>query len=1262
MMPWRAIGLFVVFVGFCGLSYAQTANTVYHADGSQASPPSSADSNADGWPDNPFAALGDGDLWVSTGSPRTVAALRWSVSGGAGFQPAVQTIDIDVPRPGSSDQRIVIEAPGLLAETGEIAVLLIGVAPDLESLLGNEAAGIAPHDGAALLSGGQYVEISVLISNDGGATFDELNPARLQDAPIRLRMENLSAPVDAFPVLYEHPTYVAANPQSGIQLQAETGIWTPASCVTLPHDERALEDTVYPAYIEAELRSLSVFALLDGTTDSTNTSVSENGGDGDSNLDTETAENGGNSDTESTNELTIEDIVNGGTLDSTGTESLTTEDGEGGGGEPLALMLQPGDPVWADFGYKGELELGTEKSPFNSLGEAVFVAVANNSDTIKIDRVTPHFGSDETLTISSPMTIEAVNGPVRIGQATRILYTDFTNFGAVFFDPVGIPMEGSDPYAINPEYRVYNDGDVVNLTVIPADGSYFKGWWSPNSDFRESVTAEDLLPSLKHKVAMNRDRFIYAIFAENSNGFDLSDNDEDGLAAFRETEFGTSDTDADSDDDGLPDGWEANYDLNPLSSAGDDGPAGDPDGDGVTNLDEFIAGTSPRFDESAPPSAQEPPPADAAPPPNLDDLNPDFNHTDFSSATGITRSGNAVISGTSIRLIPDGGSHAGAVWTSQKVPLAKGFSTSFEFELRHDPPDHDGISFVIQNSSPTPALTQGGQMGYTGISNSLAVEFDAFHNVENGDPTSDHISVHTGGLGANNAAESYSLGSAPVSTLTTGTKTVQITYSPDTNALNVYMNNFLVKAISINLEAALNLSDGKAYIGIMSTSGITEVTSGPTFLLNWSADFITSRTLADLRLLRVTANRDDTGAVINELDGGPTSFEDFNGGFTDWGQPDAYPSELEKQANDNPNRGEYPRSFDIFFDQVAQSPPEDDKPAAFTINLQAFVEGEFPVNGSLGGARVSWSFEPGSVVAGTLIEDGYNASLRFDANNPPVPGLYKIRCGVWFLHEGSPPPHRTAVAYILLPYAGPEITDWLIEEARQITRPDGVGEQWDTFVAQQASFANIPVVGPLNANAFKLRLFRKVAAQNFFYTSQMTINGVRPTPRFNFSDAERRSTDALRAPGDFNGNSFATLAGLTVARGKITNLLFIVWGLSEDYSFNTLRRAASLASMLGGEGRDDRSSENSYFLGLQLYNVVVEGQSNEQIRQNTLTRSRARDMQTEGDLNDIRLWPRADFSAPPHIDHWTGNQNLSDGLTWTRPTIFVTLDNVQVNP
>jgi hypothetical protein len=72
------------------------------------------------------------------------------------------------------------------------------------------------------------------------------------------------------------------------------------------------------------------------------------------------------------------------------------------------------------------------------------------------------------------------------------------------------------------------------------------------------------------------------------------DFDDDDLTNLQECRIGLSPRNADTDGDGMPDGWEVQHGLNPTVNDS----SADADGDGLTNLEEYQHGTDPNNPDS----------------------------------------------------------------------------------------------------------------------------------------------------------------------------------------------------------------------------------------------------------------------------------------------------------------------------------------------------------------------------------------------------------------------------------------------------------------------------------------------------------------------------------------------------------------------------------------------------------------------------------------------------------------------------------------
>jgi len=214
------------------------------------------DADLNGIPDDPFAVTASegnvclaGVLVADTGAVRMVGATAWYGTDSAGDAEVL----LVVADPAAPERRISVTAPKALLAPGEQGVVLLTTADDLDTLLGaSEAALLGRAPVEPLAEGARYIEASILVTADGGATFTEMDPARLAEHPVRLRWDGVGFADGAAVYVFAHETVVDSDAATGPFVVAGDGFWSsrPVLDVVAGND-----------YAEARVIGLSVLAL-----------------------------------------------------------------------------------------------------------------------------------------------------------------------------------------------------------------------------------------------------------------------------------------------------------------------------------------------------------------------------------------------------------------------------------------------------------------------------------------------------------------------------------------------------------------------------------------------------------------------------------------------------------------------------------------------------------------------------------------------------------------------------------------------------------------------------------------------------------------------------------------------------------------------------------------------------------------------------------------------------------------------------------------
>jgi len=204
-----------------------------------------------------------------------------------------------------------------------------------------------------------------------------------------------------------------------------------------------------------------------------------------------------------------------------------------------------------------------------------------------------------------------------------------------------------------------------------------------------------------------------------------------------------------------------------------------------------------------------------------------FNFTNFSGADGsLLLNGSAAIVGTALRLVPASSFVAGSAYYYQKqhLSLSGGWTTTFQFRITNPTNGGaDGFSFIIQDAGANALGSTGGNIGYTGIPRSLAVEFDTWQNTEINEPNGNHVAVHTRWQQPNSSDDvDARLGWAdPGFDLEDGqVHTATITYN-GSGQLDIVLDNVSVLTVTFNHNDYLSILDasGSAWVGFTAATG-----------------------------------------------------------------------------------------------------------------------------------------------------------------------------------------------------------------------------------------------------------------------------------------------------------------------------------------------------------------------------------------------------------------------------------------------------------
>ena len=193
-----------------------------------------------------------------------------------------------------------------------------------------------------------------------------------------------------------------------------------------------------------------------------------------------------------------------------------------------------------------------------------------------------------------------------------------------------------------------------------------------------------------------------------------------------------------------------------------------------------------------------------------------FNFTDFSDTSGLIVLGGAQTTGDDVlRLADDNHNSLGGVWYGQRQLTSVAFETTFDYQLSGG---SDGFAFVIQNDSDGTTALEGpaSDIGYEGLTNCLAVEFDSWYD---GNEPTDQMCIQSNGTEPNSADyDEATQGAVPYNT-DEEPHDVKITYTAATATFALFVDDMDTPILTAVYDITqIGLDEGTAYVGFTGST------------------------------------------------------------------------------------------------------------------------------------------------------------------------------------------------------------------------------------------------------------------------------------------------------------------------------------------------------------------------------------------------------------------------------------------------------------